>query len=67
VVVGTSYAQYMNDQILSQHKHQLYAICKEFIDTNNIACAETIYQTDRVIENTYEFIERICEIVGYKE
>jgi hypothetical protein len=26
---------------------------------------ETIYQTDRVIENAYEFIEEICNVVGY--
>ncbi len=40
---------------------------RAFIDAQNITCAETIYQTDRVIENAYEFLERLCDIVGYKE
>ena len=39
--------------------------CRGFIDHNRIGCPETIYQSDRVIENAYEFIEQICEIVGY--
>lgn len=43
----------------------LMALCREFIDEQKISCAETIYQTDRVIENAYEFIEGICDIVGY--
>lgn len=45
---------------------ELYDLCKIFIDEQNINCAESIYQTDRVIENAYVFIERICDIVGYK-
>ena len=44
----------------------LWAICEKFIEDQHIHCAETIYQTDRVIENAYDFIENICEIVGYK-
>lgn len=40
---------------------------REFIDTQDISCAETIYQSDRVIENAYEFIEKLCDLVGYKK
>jgi len=41
--------------------------CRLFIERMGISCAETIYQTDRVIENAYEFIEGICDRVGYQE
>ena len=40
-------------------------IIERFIDDNGIGCAETIYQSDRVIQNAYEFIEELCELVGY--
>jgi hypothetical protein len=46
---------------------ELVDICREFIKKNNIHCAETIYQTDRVIEQSYFLIEEICEVVGYLE
>lgn len=40
---------------------------RAFIEKQDIACAEAIYQTDNVIQNAYEFIERLADIVGYKE
>jgi hypothetical protein len=43
----------------------LVAHCREFIAKQGITCAETIYQVDRVMENAAEFIEGVCEIVGY--
>lgn len=46
---------------------ELFELCKRFVSEQNIHCAETIYQSDRVIENAYEFIEHICNIVGYVE
>jgi hypothetical protein len=39
----------------------------EFVEAQRIGCPEIIYQTDWVIENAYEFIEDVCDIVGYKE
>ena len=36
-----------------------------FIRDNEITCAETVYQKDSVIANAYEFIEGLCNIVGY--
>jgi GTP-dependent phosphoenolpyruvate carboxykinase len=44
----------------SLHDH-----CVKFIQSQRITCAETVYQSDRVIVNAYEFIEGVCEIVGY--
>jgi hypothetical protein len=43
----------------------LEQFCREFIQAQRISCAEAVYQTDRVIENAYEFIEGICDRVGY--
>lgn len=46
---------------------KLKAIIQNFVEKQEISCVETIYQTDRVIENAYELIENLVEIVGYKE
>jgi GTP-dependent phosphoenolpyruvate carboxykinase len=43
----------------------LVAHCEQFIQDQRIHCAETVYQTDRVIQNAYEFIEGVCDILGY--
>lgn len=48
-------------------KEMLWNVCKKFIEEQEISCAETISQTDHVIENAYEFIEAVCDIVGYFE
>ena len=47
--------------------NELYRICSNFITKQRITCPETIYQSDRVIENAYEFIKQICDVVGYAE
>lgn len=44
---------------------KLWTLCEDFIKENEITCPETISQTDRVIENAYEFIDEICKILGY--
>lgn len=44
---------------------KLENFCKKWIKDMEIGCVETIYQTDRVVENSLEFIEGICNIVGY--
>ena len=46
-------------------EQELFALCQKFIEKHNIWGDETIYQTDHVIENAYELIEDICNIVGY--
>lgn len=48
-------------------KKDLWKVCKKFIEHQRIDCPETICQSDRVIENAYDFIGDICEIVGYYE
>ena len=47
-------------------QQELYNLCKQFIQKHYIYCAETIYQSDRIIENATEFIEQICNVVGYE-
>lgn len=46
---------------------ELYNICKNFIEDNEIGSGETIYQCDHVILNALDFIVKICEEVGYYE
>lgn len=44
---------------------KLVAHVRKFIADNSITCPETIYQTDRVVEHSYAFIEGCAKIVGY--
>jgi len=46
-------------------KDALWALAEKFITDQRIHCGETIYQTDRVIENGYEFMHEVCKIVGF--
>ena len=46
-------------------ERRLFVLCHNFIYDNEITCGETVYQTDRVSENSLECIAEICEIVGY--
>lgn len=48
-------------------ERELLLLCQKFIRDQQISCAETIYQTDRVILNSPDFIHDICELVGYHE
>lgn len=46
-------------------EHIVMNLVRKFIQDNKISCGETIYQSDRVGENSLEFIEQLCEVVGY--
>lgn len=46
-------------------EQKLLKLCQKFIKDNKISCPEAIYQCDWVINNAYDFIENICDIVGY--
>jgi hypothetical protein len=48
-------------------RDELLQVCMDFIRENQINCPENIYQSDRVILNAQEFIEKICDLVGYCE
>jgi hypothetical protein len=57
----------MNTEPSVKEMISLWNKCLEFVEAQRIGCPEIIYQTDWVIENAYEFIEDVCDIVGYKE
>jgi hypothetical protein len=42
----------------------LWNVSKKFIEDQKIWCIETIYQSDRVMEHSGEFIEDVCNVVG---
>lgn len=44
---------------------ELFDLCKKFIDEQDIYSAETVHQSDEIILNALDFIEKICDIVGY--
>lgn len=50
---------------LAEKKDKVWELCKEFITDQTIRCAYTISDCDRVMSNAYEFIEGMCDIVGY--
>ena len=55
----------MTEHVCTCDNKKLVDTCKAFIKAQEIRCPEDIYQSDRVIENAYEFIESICNILGY--
>lgn len=55
---------------MTEHQEKcekLYRIVEQFIEDQRIWGDECVYQSDRVIENAYEFIAQLCDIVGYKQ
>jgi len=56
-----------NGILIDEQNQKLSEVCEKFILDHNITCAETIYQVDSVILDAYEFIEKICDIVGYDD
>lgn len=44
-------------------KELLYGLVKKFIIDQRIECVEMIYDTDRVIENSYDFIGTLYETI----
>jgi hypothetical protein len=44
---------------------QLLLLCQKFIHDNQIGCSESIYQSDRIILNSQDFIREICDLIGY--
>lgn len=43
----------------------LWEHCTKFFKDQRISCPETIFQSDRVMENSAEFIEGIGKLIGY--
>jgi hypothetical protein len=50
----------------SERKEELFEYVKSFMVKYDISCSDTCYQTDDVAEAATEFVDKCCEIVGYK-
>ena len=48
-------------------ERKLLLLCQKFIRDNEIGCSETIYQSDRIILNSPDFIREICDVIGYHQ
>ena len=46
---------------------ELYDICKDFINENEIRCAESVYDRDSLQLQCLELLEQICDLIGYYE
>lgn len=53
--------------IREEKAEKVLQLVERFIKDQRIYCSETVYQSDRVIENAYEFIDDVCTVVGYYE
>lgn len=61
---GGSDPEVAADERAAKAERVLRAV-EAFASEQEITCAETIHQSDRVIENAYEFIEKLCDEAGY--
>lgn len=50
----------------SQIRRDLYDLVSNFVVKNKITSAEAIYQID-FVDEFYEFMEEICDLIGYAE
>lgn len=55
--------QYKEDYEREELLKNLFEQVVKFMKDNRVTCVETIHQTDRVIENAYEFMSDLFEIV----
>lgn len=44
---------------------ELEAYCREFIDVHRITSADQIHQSDSLAEHATEFLQAVCDIIGY--
>jgi chromosome segregation ATPase len=61
-LAGAAYQDKADKKKIGQ---ELLKIVEDFIEEQMISCPEAIHQSDRVIENAYQFIEDLCNKVGY--
>jgi hypothetical protein len=54
-----------NDRLRAEIEtnNKLYGRVKSFMEENGVTCEETIHQCDWVIENAYEFMSDLFEII----
>lgn len=55
-----------NGDLTDHFKGQkLLEIVRAFVAKHDITCEETIFQTDRVIENAYDFMADLVKVAGF--
>ena len=47
----------------SERNEKIYNTVMRFMLDNGVTCSEAIYQTDGVIENAYDFIDDLYQLV----
>ena len=52
------------DELDEALRDDVYDVCRQFIIDNHISSMETVYQSDRVIENAYDFIAELLRLIG---
>lgn len=55
----------MRSKISRKKLDKIYDLIIQFRDEHHITCEEKIYQSDEVIENAYDFINDLINIVEY--
>lgn len=64
-----STAWYDPDELIAEPSEgqlkKLWEACRGFVDKHDITCGEGVYQVDAVSLDSLEFVEQVCEIVGY--
>ena len=50
-----------------KNPEKVLLLVHQFIEEQRITSSETVYQSEHVIENAYEFLEEICNAAGYAE
>ena len=67
IVKGVWKANVIDKEPTIKDMARLWQLCVDFVEENQISSAETVYHSGRVTDNSYNFIARICDEVGYIE
>jgi len=57
--------QHRIQEIPIEQISKVFEIITEYIDKTKIKCAEDVYQNEEITLNSYEFIDSLCEAMGY--
>lgn len=45
----------------------LWILCKKFVEENQITCSDDVEKLDGVLDSVPEFLQAVCDLVGYYE
>lgn len=55
----------INTNPTQEQLEELWCLSVEYINTREIYCVETVYQTHRVQVSACDFVADVCDLVGY--